>query len=383
MDTIKINGIAYNYSLFLASMRIYYSIFLLICTSSIFAQKSIFEDAYVSADYFYGSILKHNKNIGQLIHEHPTGVLLSYNKRTFGNKRWEQEYNYPDWGVSFLYQDFHFENLGQNYSVAFHYNFYFLKRKLQLRIGEGINYNTNPFDLETNFKNTAYGSHLTGFTQIGVQYHQPRIIGNIGLQAGILFLHHSNGSFKAPNSGTNVFATSIGLVYDFEETPKAYIKTENLPKIKEPIRYNIAIRGGINASDVFNLGEHPFFILSGYADKRLSFKSTIQLGAEIFVSQFLKNQLEYEAAAFPNRNIDPTVDFKRIGVFAGHEFRFNKVALPTQLGYYVYNPSGFARGTYIRAGVKYYISSKWFVDGTVKTHGFNAEAIEFGLGIRI
>ena len=34
--------------------------------------------------------------------------------------------------------------LGNNYTLYAHYNFYFLKRNLMLRIGQGLAFKTNP-----------------------------------------------------------------------------------------------------------------------------------------------------------------------------------------------------------------------------------------------
>jgi hypothetical protein len=303
--------------------------------------------------------------------------------RTHGNKRWHQEYNYPDWGVSVLYQDFNYDVLGKNYSLGFHYNFYFLKRNLQLKVGQGLNYNTSPFDIDENAKNLAYGSHITSFSQIGVQYTRPRVIGKFGVSAGVLLLHHSNGGLKSPNTGINTFATSVGVTYDFEDINVENKQSVAYEKYTEPIKYNFIVRGGFNESDVIGLGQHPFYGISAFVDKRLSYKNTVQLGFDLIYSDFLKVQREYTAAAFPNRNLDSDIDAKRVGLFLGHEFRFNKLAVPAQIAYYIYNPSGFDGVTYIRAGFKYYITDKWFAVGTVKSHGFNAEAIEWGIGIRL
>lgn len=354
---------------------------LLFVTFSTFSQQR--EDTYVGVDYFYGSILKHNKTVSPLIRAHPAGVMLSYNVRTHGEQRWQQEYNYPDWGITFLYEDFNNSVLGKNYSLGFHYNFYFLNRNLQLRVGEGLNYNTNPFDLETNFKNVGYGSHITGFSQIGLQYTKPRIYKNFGLRAGILLLHHSNGGIKSPNTGTNEFTMSLGLTYDFIEDEVSNKEYVNYEKITEPIKYNFVLRGGVNSSDFVGLGQQPFYVLSGFVDKRISYKNTLQLGVDFMVSEFIKVENEYKATAFPLRNIDPDLDHKRLGVFAGHEFRFSKVAIPLHVGFYLYNPSNYGGVSYLRTGVKYYIDKQWYAVGTVKTHGFNAETIEFGLGIRL
>ena len=351
---------------------------------SLLAQESSTESATFDASYFYGSILVHNKDISHLVTGHPQGIILSYNKKTFGNERWEREFNYPDWGYSFIYQDGQNEFLGKNYGVFMHLNFYFLKRNLQLRLAQGVSYNTNPFDLESNFKNNAYGSHLLITDNIILNYSKENIFRNIGLQAGITFIHYSNANAKAPNTSTNTLAFNLGLKYTVgDEVSPEYIVDDSDGEYSEPIGYNFALRGGINESDFINLGQHPFFIVSAFADKRVNFKSSWQLGIDFFYSKFLEKEIEYRSIAFPEDGIKGDEDFKRVGLFAGHEFHFNKFAINTQLGYYVYYPYDFEGRVYERLGLKYYFGKNLFAEASLKAHVAKAEAIEFGIGIRL
>jgi len=352
-------------------------------TFSLFSQEKEPSAFSIDAHFYYGTMLRHNKNVGHLVKDHPVGYILAYNHKTFGEKYWQQSYNFPDWGISLIYQDFKNEVLGENLGLYGHYNFYFLNRKLLFRIGEGIAYNTNPFDLETNFKNVSYGSHLLASTYMLFNYHEDDLFEGIGMEAGITFVHHSNGSFKAPNSGTNVLGFTLGMKYNFNEDSSQEQRVGDLPtSYAEPIKFNFLFRGGVNEGDFYNLGQHPFYVFSAYADKRLNYQSTLQLGMEFFISTFLKKEIEYQAAAFPGR-VDPNSDYKRLAVMAGHEFRLGSFAIPTQLGYYVYWPYQYESRVYTRVGVAYYFSERVFGVSTVKTHAFNAEAIEFGLGLRL
>ncbi len=355
--------------------------FFLCVTIGTFSQER--KDDYVAFDYFYGNIIQHNSRVEGLVHAHPTGVMLSYNKRTHGTKRWQQEYGYPDWGVSLLYQDFNYDVLGKNYSVGVHYNFYFLNRKLQVLLGQGLNYNTHPFHLETNPKNIAYGSHINSSFQFGLQYGHPRIFDKFGLRAGILFFHHSNGGAKSPNTGTNIITASIGVTYDFIEEEIAHQEKVAYERLIEPVKYNFALRSGVNESNFVGLGQYPFVVFSAFADKRISYKNTLQFGVDVIIAEFIKAHKEHVAAAFPGNTVYLDADYKRVGVFVGHEFRFNKVAIPTQVAYYIYNPSKYDNVPYMRGGIKYYISEKWFAVATVRAHGLNAEAIEWGVGLRL
>ena len=215
----------------------------------------------IDANLFYGTILQHNPDISHLITDHPTGVILAYNRKTYGYKDWEARYNYPDWGFSFVYQNMKNETLGDNYGLYAHYNFYFLKRHLMLRIGQGIAYTTNPYDKEFNFRNSAYGSDLLSTTYLMVNYKKENIFKGLGLQAGISLVHYSNANFRAPNTSTNTFAFNIGTNYVFdhkEDTP--YIPLTEDKKFTEKIKYNLVFRTGVNESDIIGLGQHPFYI---------------------------------------------------------------------------------------------------------------------------
>lgn len=337
----------------------------------------------IDASQFYGTILRHNPDVTHLINSHPGGLLLSVNKKTFGFNDWEQRYNYPELGYSFIYQDFNNGVLGSNYSVYTHLNFYFFKRNLQLRTGQGIAYATNPYDKETNFRNNAFGSTILSSTYLMLNYNKENIISGLGFKAGVSFIHYSNANVKAPNTSVNTLAFNVGLIYDLDESDKVeFLKTDQ-KKITEPIRYNLAFRTGINESDIIDSGQYPFYIFSGYADKRLGTLSAIQLGADVYFSNFLKELINFSAIAFPDDNNSNNQDYKRVGVFVGHELFINKMSITSQLGYYVYYPFNFEGRVYNRLGMKRYFGDKVFGELSLKSHGAKAEALEFGIGIRL
>ena len=342
--------------------------------------------SYIDINYFGGYIALHNDEILHLIQEHPKGLILSWNRETYGFNDWEQRYNYPDYGVSLAYQDFNNPVLGTNLSMYAHYNFYFLKRHVMFRIGQGLAYNTNPYNRETNFKNVAFGSTLMSSTYAMINYKKANVLDRFGIQAGVSLIHYSNANVKAPNNGTNTVALNVGITYSLDEESLPYQKTLDRVVDKaysEPIKYNLLIRSGLNESDLIGSGQYPFYIFSAYADKRINRKSALQFGADAFFSNFLKELVRYRSIAFPEDNLSGDEDYRRIGVFAGHELFVNKTSLVSQLGYYVYYPFEFEGRIYIRAGLKRYVTKKWFGTVTLKSHGFRAEAVEFGLGLRL
>lgn len=338
----------------------------------------------LQVDNFYGTILEHNPNISHLITDHPSGVILSYNRKTYGFQPWESRYNYPDWGFSLIYQDMKNEVLGENYSAYAHYNFYLLKREVVFRIGQGIAYTTHPYEKHTNYSNSAYGSDFMSSTYVMLNYKKERLIKGLGFQAGISLIHYSNANVKAPNNSTNTFAFNVGVNYllDAKKVPDFLPSTEE-KKFTERIRYNLAFRTGINESDIVGMGQFPFYNFSFYADKRISRKSAFQAGTDLFLANFLKELIYYQSVAYPERNVDPNTDYKRLGLFLGHELFINKMSVVTQLGYYVYYPYDFEGRVYNRIGLKRYFGNKIFGAVTLKAHGAKAEAVEFGVGIRL
>lgn len=352
-----------------------------------FKSYSQIENSYFTLNYFYGNIIKHKADASVFLQGHPTGVYLSFNTKTFGEKYWQTKYNYPDLGFSLGYIDFKSDILGKLYAVYGHYNFYLLKNtrksNLILRAGIGLAYNTNPYNKESNNKNIAFGTHLNSSTYFKLYFQRELLLNKLGFNAGFNFIHASNSSFKSPNSGVNIWSITAGLNYNLSETTKEKIvKNYTVKTNKEPIKINIAVRGGINESDIIGSGQKPFFVGSVYLDKRLNYKSAIQLGADLYLSPMLKEYYKINQS-IPHTNLKESNDFSRIGLFIGHELFINKLSIETQLAYYLKYPFEYKGRVYETLGLKRYISKKWFLSTRLKAHAANAETIEFGFGIRL
>ena len=362
-------------------MRKFYLLFLLL-PLSFFGQKT--NPFSVEASFLRGNALTHTEDMYHLVNGHPEGLMLSIIKRTDGSKEWHQAYNHPDYGAYFLYQDFKSQPLGQNYSVGALYNFYFWKRQLQFKLAQGIAYTTNPYDKVHNSKNRAFGSRLMGNTNIGLAYDNQSLFKNIGFHAGILFTHYSNGRIKSPNSGINTYLLNLGLNYHLSEDFKRQPDTTLIKKsYREPIHYNFVLRTGVNENPIINSGQYPFYHIEFYVDKRINRKSSLQLGTELFLTKSIQEYIRYYSVAYPEENISADTDYKRVGIFIGHELMINRISLEAQVGFYVYEPFKKDIPVYDRVGLKYYFTDKIFGGFTIKTHLFLAEALEFGIGYRI
>jgi hypothetical protein len=334
----------------------------------------------VDVNYFYGSILKHNSTVKNLINQHPEGLFISFNKSTYGKQNWAKKYNYPEYGLSFQYQNFHNPSLGNTLGIYAHMNFYFFNRNLIFRFGQGIGYTNNPYDKESNFRNLAFSTHFMSSTYFAL-YHKQKIYKNIYAQAGLQLLHFSNANIKAPNTSTNTLAGTFGLNYEFEKQ-KQNIETTSIsePEIDKKIHYSLYLRASRNESDIIGSGQFPYYNVSAFAEKQVSQKSKINTGVDIFWAKYLEEYIYFKSVAYPNENVDANTDYRRVGAFIGHELLFNKVGVLTQVGYYVYSPFKFLGPLYQRVGFNYHFSKNISAGITLKTHAAKAEVVEFGLG---
>ena len=340
------------------------------------------ENWSVSAHYFQGAILPHSKNISHLITNKPTGFLLSFNHRTTGTKEWQHEYRFPDVGFSLHFQDNHNETLGNLYGLYGHYNFYFLNRKLQLRIAQGVAHATNPYNKETNFRNVAYGSKFMPSTYFMVSYDQPRIWKNIGLNTGFTFVHHSNATIKSPNTSTNTVAFNLGLTYHFSDEDVVN-KPTSFSNPSQKFRYNLLFRTGVNESHIIGMGQKPFYHITGIVEKPINNYGAVQLGADLFLSYSIKELIPFMSTSFPEMDIKKDADWKRVGVFVGYEWYLNRLTAEANLGYYVHDEYKENGSLYQRLGLRYYVTPNIFGAVSLKTHFAKAEAFEVGLGYKL
>lgn len=356
--------------------------FILLLSTIVFGQHK--ETYAVETSVLRGNVLPHRDDVLNLVNGHPDGLMVSFLAKTHGAQEWEKAYGFPDYGAYLLFQDFKSQPLGVCYAVGGLYNFYFLNRHLQLRISQGIALTTNPYNKVTNSINKAFGTRILDNTNLAVSYDNQKLLKPFGFHAGLMFTHYSNGRFKSPNSGINTYLLNVGLNYNFKED-KVVLNDTTMSKIdySEPLKYNFVLRTGINESPIIRSGQHVFYHLGFYLDKRLGRKSALQMGTDLFLTNSIKEYIRYYSVAYPDKNIASNTDYKRVGVFVGHELFINHISLEAQLGCYVYRKFKQDISIYDRIGMKYYFSNNVYSEFSIKTHLFLAEALEFGIGVRL
>lgn len=339
-----------------------------------------------------GELIVHKDAMSHLANYPISGFRLSFEKTSLHKTNWMSRYNYPNYGVVYSYQDMGSPALGTVHSLSGFYKFFFLKRRLYLTSGVGLGYTTNPFDAETNPKNIAYGSAIMANVLFELMY-QSQVFWDqrFCFEAGLFFQHLSNARVKSPNSGSNHYGLQVGLTYRLIDSSQPKL-TSKLTATKndftayqssKPFSFSAILATGFNDLEILNTNAFPLVTFTALAEKRLGFKSSVQLGSDFFYSEAAQEYNKFRAAAYPEEGVTEQTDANRIGVFMGHRLHLGHLKLVSQLGYYVYYPSDYLKRIYTRLGLQYKVSEKWFASMLLKTHFAQAEALEVGIGFKL
>lgn len=348
------------------------------------AQQSAKYSYSLGGEVFEGFILRHHETLGHLIKGRPTGFGLSLRQQTNGTKAWESNFGYPEISYNLSYYDLKNEaQLGKVVAVSAGMGFHILgkppfkKSDLQIHIGLGLAYSTNPYDHDTNNLNNVISSTFTYNANLKLAYYHA--IGNrFKIGAGLKLTHFSNGSFKIPNNGINIITTNLMVAYRVTGDEPSYKKEELTTKIDKKIKYGAVFRLGFAESPPIGSGAKPVYGVSLLAQKRVSLKSMLEVGLEGFANKSIESEIKH---SFIEEIVG--TDYRRLGVMVGHQLIINRLTVITQLGYYVYKPYYPESRIYKRVGLGYYFTDNLFVSWTLKTHFAVAEVIEYSIGFRL
>ena len=303
---------------------------------------------------------------------------------------WATYYKYPNYGIG-LYSGFlgNAQVFGNPSAVYGFIDFPIgnpnKRNKFSIEPSLGITYDLQEFNAEENPLNDAFGAKAAVYfgLDIGFEYRFTR---ELDLIYGIDFTHFSNGSSYQPNLGLNLFGINLGIKYHYnaaqrlldndpytENLLQARFKTPEKTKLSKINENSISVllaTGGKQTSEDGGTGRQ-FGVFSGILDYEHRFNE--MHGANIGFDYFYDNTLrEFENAA----------DRTAIGVHAGYDFNFWKMALKVQIGTYLTDDLG--KGAFfMRPAIRYNINKTLFAQFGLKTlDGGAADYLEFGFGFK-
>jgi len=331
----------------------------------------------------FGFIVPHTKQMTHLVQGHSFGFHASAFKKLTGKKYWHQAYNFPENGIDFTYINTgNASQLGDQYALTYFLNLPLNRRQVKhesdkfyknwLGLGIGLGYATRVWDLRENHQAPAIGSHAN--IALNVQYSARLIqFESSEIRAGLRITHLSNGAFKIPNLGTN----NAGIFLSYVHHNKKQL-ANNVDAAKQdyaPYRTSVFLGAGLKEVQPPGGNKHIAFTLSLLQEKRISYKSSFGLGADVFYNSSIKAIREQKE----QRAIEPN-DVVQIGAVFSYTLHFDQFEFKMQQGIYIRDKYKLDGMFYNRFGLRYRINSNWFAQLTLKTHFAKADFGEWGFG---
>ncbi|MCC6370207.1 MAG: acyloxyacyl hydrolase [Bacteroidia bacterium] len=328
-----------------------------------------------------GFIIVQRITIGHLVMGFPTNYELNISKPTLGNKLWQLENNKPDLGITLQCMDYkNPSQLGYGLTAAPYIEIPLNEQpkasRMILRLCWGVTYITKVFDIKTNHKNIAIGSHVNAFVQFRWFWHL-QLTKKLRFEPGISFTHASNGKSRNPNLGLNVMSLNAGINYFIPSPTKIEVsRIDSSTSVKSKNEYVVFGAIGYNQR---NKGTKTLqcYVLSGAYQRNLRNTHKFSVGLDLLYDQ--NYQIDYE-----KQFLAPATGINQLRMSArlGYSYNVGRISFPIEVGYYFFqrtNPDG---AIVSRLGVRYYTRSGLIAHFGLRTHFAVAYNFEYGLGYR-
>ncbi len=349
-----------------------------IANSNLLGQ-SLTDKLYFTIQPEYATLVAHHEELKELSLYNFPNLELNIYKQTTGKEEWEKRWNYPQGGVSIYYNGLSNRTVyGEAFSILPFQSFTFFRRpkhEQRFMIAAGLGYLTNPFDSLKNPRNIAIGSHLNFAAKFQYSFLY-RFSPRIGISLGTSFGHFSNGATKYPNWGINVWSFSGGLHVKMNSTPLELSTPPTKEFYKSWAPYIWGAWGTKKNSEtdpnLYQATSFGFGMLRNY-----KFGKEWMAGLDVFWDYTDKIEFSHHNE-FPN-----TFELFKLGLYGGHEWNMNRIAVAFQTGVYLYQYSYFSErktdAIYSRVALKYRVLENLQASVSIKSHFGRADYIEWGL----
>ena len=250
----------------------------------------------------------------------------------------------------------------------------------------GLTYNLNPFNPETNPLNDAIGARMAVYFAVnfGFAYRWTR---EMDIVYGIDFTHFSNGRTYTPNYGLNMLGLNLGLRYHFNADQRKIdkgvfpdqliqarydrVRKSSNRKLDKNNSINVYLALGTVQSTQDAGTKTRYGIFSGVLDYQHKFNNMHSVTAG--VDYMVDNSLAVDNPDDPEKYM--------VGIHAGYDFMFWRMTIGVHLGQYLTDSRG-KNSLYTRPSLRYDINDWLYAQVGLKTEGFAADWVEYGIGIR-
>ncbi len=333
---------------------------------------------FVSGQYHYQYIWKHFVGMGDEINNPARSFEIHLGWKTSGASLWHQLYNYPSYGLGFFYCDLNNPDVyGEVRSGFMFMEFPFRERKHwqgKMKASLGLSFFNRYHHPVDNPLNINIGNRVNVHINLNYSWYF-QLNDNLLLAPGISFTHFSNGAYKKPNRGFNLFDVNLALRY--RTIP---------PGPDDSARKHFDEEFAVRKQRLFLVFAFGFMQREEgdptYMARTLSVNHTVQTG---FRGRWgIGMDLEYDdhtKEVIRKTKENPGYsDYLRLTAFASHDIIFNRMAVILNLGTYLlyeYKPSSMI---YSRIGLRYSLGQKLHAQVALKAHAGRADHVQWGLG---
>ncbi len=345
-------------------------------------QDSIRTGSWVSINVHYGFILPvYTSGMDILIKAHVPAIEGDYLFKPDGSQSWEQAYHCAETGVAFFYAWLgNPAQLGNEIGVYPFINFHLqrsYRERFYLRTGIGLAYLPVKFNQQTNHKDILIGSHINTMINLRLTNHY-YLSDKLRLETGFGITHCSNGSFQTPNLGINLLTVNTGLSYCIDGP-----KTVGIIAHPDTVKHNkisqeFFIAAGATEIEPPGGSRYGAATFSYTAYHIINSKNKIGGGIDVFY-----NNANLTEMAEDSIHVTSPVQNIQVGLKAAYEVVIGELALPLEMGCYLYTKSTGHGYEYNRIGIRYYATKHFIANISLLTHYASADYVEWGVGYRL
>lgn len=385
-------------------------VIILLITSSIFAQDDNDKKLSFFGQNYYGFATNSNhlrKSNGYMTFD----VAANYQTAPVNNNIFDYSYNYPILGVGISVSRFSEFLMDEGSFLPDVYTVYgSFERKLHSNdkftsgflLNLGITTNVCRYDPVNNPENTFLSSTIMCY--FGGGFYAKTLIGkHFELGLDFMYRHYSNGMLSLPNGGIDVLGAGIFVQYNFYKKEPIVMTYIPEPSYNKGFQYHITFSGGIHScraewkaynemvEDVqqkqTTFAKHPKLSLSFDVMYRYALKYASGISLDLFYSSNIDELKQCDEIIYGN-DILNGVRYSAIslGISFVNELYYKNLAGYLAFGVYPYRELGLFcdEWHYEKAGLRYYFDDfhGLFAGFAIKAHNFDAEYLEFSLGIR-
>ncbi len=359
-------------------IRVSVIVLLLLIFSPVFSQSkknTLFSNTSVGIQGHYGSFLI-NKAKAEYIRDSYTSLAeIYFQKQTAGSRHWERSHKLPQWGFSYIYGNTGSRKyIGNLHAISAYITAPLIRKanyQMGFRLGAGPGWVNKPFDIHTNPKNTLIGTRLNAYILMMLQ-NEFRLSPRLSVNAGLSFIHVSNGGTSLPNLGLNTPAISAGLRYSFEKEIEAPDEKQR-DSFNNKINYRLFTSIGVKQAPWIGGKHYLINVLQAEAARRFAANHVYGAGLILYYNRSLEfDPLETPADQKNKKRL-------QAGIYGFYEHFFGKLSIPLQAGAYIYNRDRFPF-LFQQFGFKVQVSKHLNTGVLLKIHSGQADFIHTGIG---